>query len=92
MCKYINDLKELKYKKNKIDEIAKKHNLSKSELTRYYNIRFFKDIAERVNLDDLSKFNVTEIEKTINNINDSDLIQEFRFIKSDLNQVSYYCH
>ena len=87
MCKYINDLKELKYKKNKIDEIAKKHNLSKSELTRYYNIRFFKDVAERINLEDLSKINVNEIEKTINNINDSDLIQEFRFIKSDLNKI-----
>ena len=84
MCKYIDELKKVNYTKNKIDDIAKKYGLKPSELKKYYQTKFFSDIAEAVNLDNLSKLNIDEIEKLL----DSETLKnEFKFIKTDLKKI-----
>ena len=65
MCKYIDELKENKYKKNSIKVIATKYGLSEAELKRYYQTKFFNDIAHVVDLYKLSNVNVDEIEKSL---------------------------
>lgn len=84
MCKYIDELKKVNYTKNKIDNIAKKYGLKPSELKKYYQTKFFSDIAKVVNLDNLSKLNIAEIEKLL----DSETLKnEFKFIKTDLKKI-----
>ncbi len=84
MCKYIDELKKVNYTKNKIDDIAKKHGLKSSELKKYYQTKFFSNIAEAVNLNNLSKLNIEEIEKFL----DSETLKnEFKFIKTDLKKI-----
>lgn len=84
MCKYIDELKENNYKKNSIKSIAIKYNLSESELKKYYQTKFFNDIAQVVNLEELSNINVDEIEKSLE---DETLKNEFKFIKTDLKKI-----
>ena len=84
MCKYIDELKKVNYTKNKIDDIAKKYGLKPSELKKYYQTKFFNDIAKAVNLDNLSKLNIDEIEKLLDN---ETLKNEFKFIKTDLKKI-----
>jgi len=84
MCKYIDELKENDYKKNSIKAIATKYNLSEAELKRYYQTKFFNDIAQVVNLDELSKINIDEIE---NRLEDETLKNKFKFIKTDLKKI-----
>ncbi|MEA1917293.1 MAG: group I intron-associated PD-(D/E)XK endonuclease [Campylobacterota bacterium] len=84
MCKYIDELKENDYKKNSIKSIATKYDLSEAELKRYYQTKFFNDIAKAVNLDDLSKINIDEIEKLLDT---ETLKNEFKFIKTDLKKI-----
>lgn len=84
MCKYIDELKENDYKKNAIKIIATKYDLSEAELKRYYQTKFFNDIAKVVNLDELSKINIEEIEKSLE---DETLKNEFKFIKTDLKKI-----
>lgn len=84
MCKYIDELKKVNYTKNKIDDIAKKYGLKPSELKKYYQTKFFSDIAKTVNLDNLSKLNTDEIEKSLDN---KTLRNEFDFIKTDLKKI-----
>jgi len=84
MCKYIDELKKVNYTKSKINEIAKKHNLTTSELKKYYQTQFFKNIAKIVNLQDLSQINIEEIEKRIDT---DELKEEFKFIKTDLKKI-----
>ena len=84
MCKYIDELKKVHYTKNKIDVIAKKYGLKPSELKKYYQTKFFSDIAKAVNLDNLSKLNIDEIEKLLDN---ETLKNEFKFIKTDLKKI-----
>jgi hypothetical protein len=84
MCKYIDELKENNYKKNSIKSIATKYDLSESELKRYYQTKFFNDIAQVVNLEELSNINVDEIEKSLE---DETLKNEFKFIKTDLKKI-----
>lgn len=84
MCKYIDELKKVNYTKNKIDDIAKKYGLKPSELKKYYQTKFFSDISKAVNLDNLSKLNIDEIEKLL----DSETLKnEFKFIKTDLKKI-----
>ncbi len=84
MCKYIDELKKYNYKKNSIKGIAKKYGLSESQLKKYYQTKFFQDIAQEVNLEKLSKLNVDEIEKLL----DSETLKsEFKFIKVDLKKI-----
>ena len=84
MCKYIDELKKHNYKKNSIKGIAKKYGLSESQLKKYYQTKFFQDIAQEVNLEKLSKLNVDEIEKLL----DSETLKsEFKFIKVDLKKI-----
>ena len=84
MCKYIDELKENNYKKNSIKTIATKYDLSETELKRYYQTKFFNDIAKVVNLDNLSKINIDEIEKLLDT---KTLKNEFKFIKTDLQKI-----
>jgi len=84
MCKYIDELRENDYKKNAVKTIATKHNLSEAELKRYYQTKFFYDIANVVNLNELSKVNIEEIEKSLE---DETLKNEFKFIKTDLKKI-----
>ena len=84
MCKYIDELRKNSYRKNSLKEIANKYNLSVAELKRYYLTKFFGEIAKVVDLDDLSKLNIEAIEKIVENEN---LKDEFRFIKSDLKKI-----
>jgi hypothetical protein len=84
VCKYIDELKDNSYKKNSIKSIATKYDLSEAELKRYYQTKFFNDIAQVVNLDELSNINVDEIEKSLE---DETLKNEFKFIKTDLKKI-----
>mgnify|MGYP000884848107 CR=1 FL=1 len=54
MCKYIDELKKNNYKKSSIKSIANKYDLTESELKRYYQSKFFDDIANVINLNELS--------------------------------------
>jgi hypothetical protein len=84
MCKYIDELKKNNYKKNSVKNIATKYNLSEAELKRYYQTKFFNDISEVINLNELSKINIEEIEKLLE---DETLKNEFKFIKTDLKKI-----
>lgn len=84
MCKYIDELKENNYRKNSIKEIAIKYKLKESELKRYYQTKFFNNIADAVDLDILSQLNINEIEKLLDN---DTLKNEFKFIKTDLKKI-----
>ena len=84
MCEYIDEIKRENYSKNKIKNIAKKYGLTESKLKKYYQTCFFNNIAKEVNLDELSKLNINEIEKRL--INDT-LKKEFKFIQTDLKKI-----
>ncbi len=84
MCEYIEELKNNNFKKNSVKTIANKFNIKESELLKYYKTRFFKDISEKVDLNQLSEVNIESIE----NILDDDLLRnEFKFIKNDLKKI-----
>lgn len=84
MCKYVDELKKVNYSKNKIKQIATKFGLKDSELKQYYQTRFFKNIADVVDLEVLSQTNLEEIEKLLDTEN---LKNEFKFIKTDLKKI-----
>ncbi len=84
MCKYIKALKENDYKKSSIKSIAFKYNITEAKLKRYYQTKFFNNIAQVVNLDKLSKINIDEIEKLLE---DKRLKNEFKFIKTNLKKI-----
>ena len=65
MCKYIDELKKVNYTKSKIAEIAKKYELTTSELKKYYQTKFFQNISEHINLDELSQINLEEIVQSL---------------------------
>ncbi len=84
MCRYIDELKKHNYKKNSIKGIAKKYGLSESQLKKYYQTKFFQDIAKEIDLEKLSKLNIDEIEKLL----ESEILKsEFKFIKVDLKKI-----
>jgi hypothetical protein len=87
MCRKIDDLRANNYQKNKIKSIAEKHNITKSALKKYYNIIFFKNIAKNINLDVLSNSSIKNIEELIENTKNGNLINEFKFIKTDLQKI-----
>jgi hypothetical protein len=84
MCDYIDDLKSNDYRKTSVKSIAKKYGLKEAKLKRYYQTEFFNNIAKDVNLDDLSKINIDEIERVLNT---KTLKNEFKFIKTDLKKI-----
>ncbi len=84
MCKYIDELKKHNYQKNKLKEIAKKFDIKELELKKYYKTTFFKNISEKIDIAELSKLNLENIE---NLLNSDDLKQEFKFIKTDLKKI-----
>ena len=84
MCKYIEALKENAYKKNSLKTIAKKFNIKESELKKYYQTTFFKHVSKNVDLTELSKINLNNIENALTN---DTLKNEFKFIKTDLKKI-----
>jgi len=84
MCKYVDELKKCGFKKKCVKEIAQKYNLKESELKRYYLAKFFKDIANNVNLIELAGKNIEIIKEYLN---DEMLLKEFEFIKTDLKKI-----
>jgi len=84
MCKYIDELKKCNYKKSCIKKIAEKYNISQANLYKYYQTRFFEDIANKINLEHLSNKNIDEIQSLIK---DDELKKEFKFIKTDLKKI-----
>ena len=84
MCRYINELKEENYRKNKLKNIAEKFGISKAELVKYYKTTFFKNISNKIDLTELSKMNLENIEKLLDT---DELKQEFKFIKTDLKKI-----
>jgi hypothetical protein len=87
MCRKIDDLRNNNYQKNKIKSIAENHNITESALKKYYNIIFFKNIAKNINLDVLSNNSIEKIEELIRNTKNNNLINEFKFIKTDLQKI-----
>lgn len=84
MCEYIEALKKNHYKKTTLKAIADTFGIKKPELEKYYKTTFFKNISEKIDLTELSKLNIENIEKLL----DSDeLKQEFKFIKTDLKKI-----
>ncbi len=84
MCKYIDELKNNGYKKSSIKQIASKYDRSETELKRYYQTKFFANISKAVNLEQLSKININEIEKCLTT---ETLKNEFKFIQTDLKKI-----
>jgi len=84
MCRYINELKEENYRKNKLKNIAEKFGISKAELVKYYKTTFFKNISNKIDLTELSKMNLENIEKLLDT---DELKQEFKFIKTDFKKI-----
>ena len=84
MCKYIEELKKNNYKKSSIKAIAKKFSIKEAELKRYYLSRFFSDVAKEVSLSKLSECNLQNIESSLNS---KELINEFKFIKTELKKI-----
>lgn len=84
MDELLKALKAENYKKSSIKKIAQKHNLKESELKKIYQVEFFKNIAQEVNLAELSGINIRKIEELI--VGD-ELKQEFKFIKTDLKKI-----
>lgn len=83
MDELVQALKAQKYRKNSLKDIAREHNIKESELKRLYQTKFFQDIANEINLDDLSTITVETIESNIPN----QLIEEFKFIRTDLQKI-----
>lgn len=77
-------LKSENYVKSKIDKIAKKYGITKTELTKFYINYFFKKISLQISLQDLSLANLDFIE---DKLNDDESKKEFNFIKTDLKKI-----
>lgn len=79
----INAIKKQNYKKTKIKAIAETFSLSKSELEKFYTTYFFKQIAQQINLQDLSKINLESIDSKL----DDESKKVFNFIKNDMKKI-----
>ncbi len=84
MHRYLDALKEYDYKKSAIKGIAQKFGLSESELKRYYQTKFFSDVANVIDLSELAHHNIEQIEQILE---DETLKKEFKFIKTDLKKI-----
>ena len=79
----IDELVKNEYKKNKIKSIAQKYGMKETELKKFYSLYFFSQIAQFINLDQLTHKTITEIEQQIPNSEK----QPFDFIKNDLKLI-----
>ena len=84
MCKYIDELKKYNFKKNAVKKIAQKYHRKESELKKYFSKVFFENIANSINLHEISNMNLDAIEDKL--VGD-DQKRQFNFIKSDLNKI-----
>jgi hypothetical protein len=80
----INAIKEYDYKKNKIKIIAEKFQLTESELKKFYTTYFFKEISQKINLQNLSEVNLDFINSELN---DDEMKKVFNFIKADMKKI-----
>ena len=79
----IQELIEVNFVKSKIKDIALRHGLSEIKLKRFYSSQFFSEIAQDINLQELSNVTVEQIQDTISD----DKKQKFNFIKTDLKKI-----
>ena len=70
----------MNYVKKKIPEIALRHGLKKTELTRYYEKLFFESVAEEIDLVKLSQVSIDFIADSL--IKKDISINEFKFLNS----------
>lgn len=84
MDELIEALKEQNYKKSSLKNIASRYHLKETELKRLYQTKFFNDISNVVDLNDLSAVNIDKIEELLSS---EELKKEFKFIKTDLKKI-----
>lgn len=79
----IQELITANFVKSKIKGIALRHGLTETKLKRFYSSQFFSEIAQDINLQELSNVTVEQIQATIS----EDKKQKFNFIKTDLKKI-----
>ena len=83
ILKLVNELHNNNYVKKSIKDIAKKYNLSETELKKIYTTTFFKEVLKHIDLSELAQTNIDQIEKKIPKSTKS----KFEFIKTDLTKI-----
>ncbi|MBL1210655.1 group I intron-associated PD-(D/E)XK endonuclease [Geminocystis sp. GBBB08] len=83
----IKELINKNYVKKGIADIAQKYQIPQSELKKFYTLTFFSEIAEDINLKNLTEINISEIEKMIS----EDKKQKFKFIKTEFKNILEKC-
>lgn len=79
----IEALIENDYKKNTIRSIADNHSCSETELKKFYSLKFFSEIANDIDLEELSLDTLSKIELQISD----EKKQKFKFIKTELKHI-----
>lgn len=79
----VQELIDKSYVKSKVKEIALSHGLTESQLKKFYSMKFFSEIAEDLNLQELANLNIEEIESKI----PDNKQQKFKFIKTELKHI-----
>ena len=79
----VEKLEESNYLKSSIKDIASQFDIKQAELKRLYNMQFFKEISDSVDISNLSKITLNTIEEKI----EEGKIKKFKFIKNDLKKI-----
>ncbi len=76
-------LKNYDYKKNKVKTIAEQCGLTEGELKKFYTTYFFREISQKIDLENLTQLNIDHINS---NLTDEEK-KVFNFIKSDMKKI-----
>lgn len=79
----VQELIDKNYLKSKVKEIALSHGLTEAQLKKFYSMKFFSEIAEDLNLQELANLNIEEIASKI----PDNKQQKFKFIKTELKHI-----
>ncbi|MDD3324420.1 MAG: group I intron-associated PD-(D/E)XK endonuclease [Sulfurospirillaceae bacterium] len=79
----LNALKAYDYKKSKIKIIAESFGLTENELKKFYTTYFFREISQKINLENLSQISIAHIDSSFTN-EDKKI---FNFIKNDMKKI-----
>lgn len=79
----VQELIDKNYLKSKVKEIALSHGLTESQLKKFYSMKFFSEIAEDLNLQELANLNIEEIASKV----PDEKQQKFKFIKTELKHI-----
>lgn len=79
----VQELIDKNYVKSEVKEIALSHGLTETQLKKFYSMKFFSEIAEDLNLQELANLNIEEIASRVPN----DKQQKFKFIKTELKHI-----